>query len=208
MAGEYSGSWANDVKVNGRKQENNIHLNAGVNTIRIYSDDPAFLLQKLVVSEKSVKSSNAGPKESYYVGKKQTKETTLAGVLADENVLPGTITTEKTTYQAGETFSAKGIVSESESYFAGLDAKSDNAAKVKISCGDQTFGTVTIGKEQALYEAADMAKLDAGSQTFTMTVVSGNVSVSGVTVRTRDYAKVPGVFRLLIMKELRQHILI
>ena len=128
----------------------------------------------------------------YYVGKKQTKETTLAGVLADENVLPGTITTEKTTYQAGETFSAKGIVSESESYFAGLDAKSDNAAKVKISCGDQTFGTVTIGKEQALYEAADMAKLDAGSQTFTMTVVSGNVSVSGVTVRTRDYAKVPG----------------
>lgn len=37
-----------------------------------------------------------------------------------------------------------------------------------------------------------MAKLDAGSQTFTMTVVSGNVSVSGVTVRTRDYAKVPG----------------
>lgn len=29
-------------------------------------------------------------------------------------------------------------------------------------------------------------------QTFTMTVVSGNVSVSGVTVRTRDYAKVPG----------------
>ena len=64
----------------------------------------------------------------YYVGKKQTKETTLAGVLADENVLPGTITTEKTTYQAGETFSARGIVSESESYFAGLDAKSDNAA--------------------------------------------------------------------------------
>lgn len=192
LAGEYSGSWANDVKVNGRKQENNIHLNAGVNAIRIYSDDPAFLLQKLVVSEKSVKSSNAGPKESYYVGKKQTKETTLAGVLADENVLPGTITTEKTTYQAGETFSAKGIVSESESYFAGLDAKSDNAAKVKISCGDRTFGTVTIGKEQALYEAADMAKLDAGSQTFTMTVVSGNVSVSGVTVRTRDYAKVPG----------------
>ena len=56
LAGEYSGSWANDVKVNGRKQENNIHLNAGVNTIRIYSDDPAFLLQKLVVSEKSVKS--------------------------------------------------------------------------------------------------------------------------------------------------------
>ena len=80
----------------------------------------------------------------------------------------------------------------SRGIFAGLDAKSDNAAKVKISCGDRTFGTVTIGKEQALYEAADMAKLDAGSQTFTMTVVSGNVSVSGVTVRTRDYAKVPG----------------
>ena len=34
--------------------------------------------------------------------KKQTKETTLAGVLADENVLPGTITTKKTTYQAGD----------------------------------------------------------------------------------------------------------
>ena len=70
--------------------------------------------------------------------------------------------------------------------FSSFSAKSDNAAKVKISCGDQTFGTVTIGKEQALYEAADMAKLDAGSQTFTMTVVSGNVSVSGVTVRTRN----------------------
>ena len=77
LAGEYSGSWANDVKVNGRKQENNIHLNAGVNTIRIYSDDPAFLLQKLVVSEKSVKSSNAGRKKVIMLVKNRQKKQRL-----------------------------------------------------------------------------------------------------------------------------------
>ena len=53
-----------------------------------------------------------------------------------------------------------------------------------------------------------MAKLDAGSQTFTMTVVSGNVSVSGVTSALVIMRKFREVFRLLIMKELRQHILI
>lgn len=68
-AGEYSGSWASDVKANGRKTQSEVVLKAGVNTIRIYAMDPAFVLQKLVVSEEPVAASHLGPEESYYVGK-------------------------------------------------------------------------------------------------------------------------------------------
>ena len=69
-AGEYSGSWAKDVEANGRKTQSEVVLNAGVNTIRIYAMDPAFVLQKLVVSEAPVAASHLGPEESYYIGKK------------------------------------------------------------------------------------------------------------------------------------------
>lgn len=68
-AGEYSGSWASDVKENGRKTQSEVTLKAGVNKIRIYAMDPAFVLQKLVISEEPVAASHLGPEESYYVGK-------------------------------------------------------------------------------------------------------------------------------------------
>lgn len=67
--GYYNNSWPADVTANGRKTESTMALKAGVNTIRIYAADPAFVLQKLVVSKESVQESFLGPKESYYVGK-------------------------------------------------------------------------------------------------------------------------------------------
>lgn len=68
-AGEYSGSWQYDVQNSGRTKETTITLNKGENTIRVYAMDASFLLQKLVVSKKSVLKSHFGPRESYYVGK-------------------------------------------------------------------------------------------------------------------------------------------
>ena len=75
--GAYSGTWTTDVKMNGRRTESSVHLTSGVNTIRIYAVDPTFVLQKLVVSEDSVKTSHFGPGESYYVGKNVGGKTAL-----------------------------------------------------------------------------------------------------------------------------------
>lgn len=204
LAGEYSGSWANDVKVNGRKQENDIALNAGINTIRIYAPDPAFLLQKLVVSQNSVADSNAGPSESYYVGKKLLQSSVLAGVVADCQAVPGEIvaTAYHNSDNKGEVLTAKSgaeyeydvIVTDEDSYRIGVRSKSSAGAQVKLSLDDQELGTIQIGKNEQIYEISELKELAVGKKQLKMTIVAGEANISGIVLKTRDRVAVPGSF--------------
>lgn len=204
LAGEYSGSWANDVKENGRKQESRVSLKAGVNKIRIYSPDPAFLLQKLVVSKDSVKAANAGPTESYYVEKEITTKNKLAGVPDDVNAIPGTIsaveyrdnkeTSGSLMAKAGAVYEYDAIVTEKESYRIGVEAESASGAQIKLSWNDKELGTISIKGEKQFYEAEEVQELTPGAGTLTLSVLSGEATINSLTVRVRDRVLVPGRF--------------
>lgn len=204
LAGEYSGSWANDVKENGRKQENQITLKAGINTIRIYAPDPAFLLQKLVVSEASVKAANAGPAESYYVGKEASTKKPLAGVVEDGSSIPGRITatgyagsketSDVLSVKTGDTYEYDAIVTEKDSYRIGVEAEASGSAQIKLSWNGIEFETIQVSGTKAVYEAADMQELEAGAGKLTLSVVSGEAKITSVVARVRDRVSVPGSF--------------
>ena len=197
-AGEYSGSWANDVKENGRKQESEITLNAGVNTIRIYVPDSAFLLQKLVISEESVAASNAGPAESYYVGKKISAPKTLSGVVEDCDAIPGEIRATDNgailSVKAGDTYEYDAIVTEKENYCIGVTAESAGGAQIKLTFGEQELGIIQVGAANQLYEVEGMQEMTIGKNKLKMTVVSGEAKVSSIVIRVRDRVAVPGCF--------------
>lgn len=204
LAGEYSGSWANDVKENGRKQESDISLRAGVNTIRIYAPDPAFLLQKLVVSEDSVKASNAGPSESYYVGKESSDPKALAGVIEDQSAIPGEITAVEyrgnqetsgvLSVKAGDTYEYDAVVTEKESYCAGIEAEASGSAQIQLAWNGKEFGTIQVNGTRQLYETGDMQELETGAGTLKLTVVSGEAKIHSVVVHVRDRVSIPGRF--------------
>lgn len=204
LAGEYSGSWANDVKENGRKQESDIMLKAGINTIRIYAPDPAFLLQKLVISEDSVKASNAGPAESYYVGKEESTKKALAGVVEDCNAIQGRIaatgyrgnkeTSDVLSVKAGDTYEYDAIVTEKENYQIGVEAEASGSAQIKLAWNDKELGSITINGTKSVYEAEGMHKLDVGPGILKLSVVSGEAKITSVVVHVRDRVSVPGSF--------------
>ena len=204
LAGEYSGSWANDVKENGRKQESDITLKAGVNTIRIYAPDPAFLLQKLVVSENSVKAANAGPAESYYAGKEVSEKKALAGVVEDVSAIPGTITATEyrgnkepsgvLSAKTGDTYEYEAIVTEKEQYRIGVEAEASGRAQIQLSWNEKELGTIQIEGAKATYEAGGMQELETGAGRLKLSVVSGEAKITSVVIRVRDRVLVPGSF--------------
>lgn len=202
LAGEYSGSWANDVKENGRKQESEISLRAGVNTIRIYAPDPAFLLQKLVVSEDSLKASNAGPAESYYVGKERAEKKALAGVVEDVNAIPGKI--NATEYRGnkdisgvlsakkGDVYDYDVIVTESDQYQIGIETETSSHAQIQISWNEKEWGVIQLSGTNTTYET--IQELEAGSGRLKLSVVSGEAKITSVIIRVRDRVLIPGSF--------------
>ncbi len=197
--GEYSGSWTTDVKANGRRTESDIHLTAGVNTIRIYAVDPTLLLQKLVVSEASVKTSHLGPDESYYVGKNSSGKTALTELPFDRFAMPGEMDAaayegskkpDSTILQvkAGEEYAYPAIVTSENTYQFSLSAKSEQGAQVKLLWNDKTIGTADIGKEDSIYQLEGDMALTPGEGTLSLKVISGGADIEYIKAKVKDSA--------------------
>lgn len=200
--GEYDNAWPEDVKKNGRMSEVTVAMKAGVNTIRIYAADPAFVLQKIVVSEESVKKSHLGPQESYYVGKKVTEKTALTGLTFDCFSIPGNIkasaydgstkTEEICTMKAGEEHEYTALLSEWETYQFGICGSSSDGAEVELLWNENVVGTVTLGKEERNYRGKEFSVIKAGSGKLCLKVKKGTANIRHIITEIKKFAMVPG----------------
>ncbi len=195
--GAYSGTWTTDVKMNGRRTEGDVHLTSGVNTLRIYAVDPTFVLQKLVVSEASVKTSHFGPGESYYVGKNVSEKTALTELPDDHFVVPGLIDAaafegskepDQTVLhaEAGKEYAYPVIVTGENTYQFSLSAKSEQGAQVKLLWKDKVIGTLEIGKEDSIYRMESYMALTPGQGIVTLKVESGSADIEYIKSRIKD----------------------
>lgn len=197
VPGAYSGTWTTDVKMNGRRTESDVHLSSGVNTIRVYAVDPTFVLQKLVVSEASVKTSHFGPGESYYAGKSVAGKTALTELPYDRFVIPGLLdaaafegSTEPDQAvlhaEEGKEYSYPVIVTGEETYQFSLSARSEQGAGVKLLWNDKVIGTVEIGKEDTIYRMEGETGLTPGQGIVTLQVDSGNADIEYIKAKIKD----------------------
>ena len=195
--GAYSGTWTTDVKMNGRRTESSVHLTSGVNTIRIYAVDPTFVLQKLVVSEDSVKTSHFGPGESYYVGKNVGGKTALTELPYDHFVIPGVMDAaafegskepEQAVLhaEAGKEYAYPVIVTGENTYQFSLSAKSEQGAQVKLLWNDKVIGTLEIGKEDTIYRMESGMALTPGQGIVTLKVESGSADIEYIKAGIKD----------------------
>lgn len=195
--GAYSGTWTTDVKMNGRHTESKIHLSGGVNTIRIYAVDPTFVLQKLVISEDSVKTSHFGPGESYYAGKNVSGKTALTELPYDRFAIPGLIDAaayegssepDKTSLhvEEGKEFTYPAIVTSENTYQFSLSAKSEQGAQVKLMWNGKEIGTLEIGKEDSIYRLEEEMDLAPGQGMLTLKGVSGSAEIEYIKTRLKD----------------------
>lgn len=195
--GAYSGTWTTDVKMNGRRTEGDVHLTSGVNTLRIYAVDPTFVLQKLVVSEASVKTSHFGPGESYYVGKNVSEKTALTELPDDHFVVPGLIDAaafegskepDQTVLhaEAGKEYAYPVIVSGENTYQFSFSAKSEQGAQVKLLWKDKVIGTLEIGKEDSIYQMESDMELTPGQGIVTLKVESGSADIEYIKAGIKD----------------------
>ncbi|MCI8363855.1 MAG: hypothetical protein HFG34_02745 [Eubacterium sp.] len=195
--GAYSGTWTTDVKMNGRRTEGDVHLTSGVNTLRIYAVDPTFVLQKLVVSEASVKTSHFGPGESYYVGKNVSEKTALTELPDDHFVVPGLIDAaafegskepDQTVLhaEAGKEYAYPVIVTGENTYQFSFSAKSEQGAQVKLLWKDKVIGTLEIGKEDSIYRMESDVELTPGQGIVTLKVESGSADIEYIKAGIKD----------------------
>lgn len=198
-SGEYSGSWTNDVEMNGRKTESSVHLESGVNTIRIYAVDPTFVLQKLVVSENSVKASHFGPGESYYAGKNISGKTALTELPYDRLSIPGRI--DAAAYEGssepdqvavlaeeGKAYTYPAIVTSENTYQFSISAESEHGAQVKLLWNGKEIGTLEIGEEDSIYRMEEEVDLSLGQGTLTLKVESGSARIEYIKAKLKDSA--------------------
>ena len=190
LAGEYSGSWCNDVKASGRKTESEIELKAGVNTLRIYAMDPAFVLQKLVVSEKSMAYSHIGPAESYYVGKEETTSVKDATIVDCYN-LPGKLV-EEMEAKEGEEYTYDAIVTKEEKYSFVVTGTSANGATAKLYWKDTEIGSVEFGEEVREYAVKGTVSLEPGMGKLRLVMESGEATIQSVQAILPTYLYAPG----------------
>lgn len=197
--GAYSGTWTTDVKANGRLTETDIQLAAGVNTIRVYAIDPTFVLQKLVVSEKSVSISHFGPGESYYIGKNISGKTALTGLPYDRFAMPGLMDaaayegsnnpdSETLSVKAGEEYTYAAIVTSESTYQFSISGKAEENAEIKLLWDDKAIGTLEIGQEDSVYQMEDEIALSPGEGILTMKVVSGSAQIETIKAKVKDSA--------------------
>lgn len=195
IAGDYSCTWPDDVKNNGRKSENTVKLNAGVNTIRIYAADPAFVLQKLVVSEESVLKSHLGPEESYYAGKTPVAKIAQTGLTFDRYAIPGNINAslhngsteyaDSYTMKAGDEYQYSAVLTEWETYQFGVNGSSSDGAQVELYWNDTLLGSVTLGTGQSNYYLQDPKVLKISDGIFKVKVTKGTAKVNYMITATK-----------------------
>lgn len=197
ISGSYSGTWTKDVSANGRKTETSVVLDKGVNTIRIYALDPAFVLQKLVVSEDSVLTSHFGPGESYYVGKPATGKTALTEIPCQTYLAPGMV--DATGYEGSDCigeatlkaekdvdYSYAMSVTEDGTYQFSLSANSEQGATVQLLWNETTIGSVRVEAEDSIYYAEDSLELTQGDGKLHVVVTEGKANIDYIKVRQQD----------------------
>lgn len=202
VPGTYNCSWPNDVKNNGRTTERTIAFKEGVNTIRIYAADPAFVLQKLVVSKESVQQSFLGPEESYYVGKKLTSKTAQTGLSIDRFSIPGNIQAslydgntkyaDSCTMKAGEEYVYSTVLTEWDTYQFGVNGSSNDGAEVELYFNDNLLGTVTLGTQETNYHLKEAKIIKQSDGIFKAKVKKGTAKINYFITRTKKFYNVPG----------------
>lgn len=184
--GGTSSDWSNTVKANGHKKETTVSLKKGVNAIRYYAVDPAVVLQKLIVSKESVKTSHLGPQESYYVGK--TVETTKNSEETMKPIysVPGNIDMQQCKAEKGDSYSYPVVIGKSETYELGLEAKSETGAVAKLYWNDTEVGNVTIGKEKKVYSLDRSFVAEQEEGTLRVVITSGGAELYQIISTIQD----------------------
>ena len=187
VPGTYNCEWPNDVKNNGRKNEITMALKEGVNTIRIYAADPAFVLQKLVVSKESVKSSFLGPEESYYTGKKLSAKTAQTQLNFDRFIIPGKIQASMNdanrkyekdcTMKAGEEYSYSAVVTEWAYYQLGIHGSSADGAEIELYFNGKLLGTIKLGTGEQDYNLGEIKAIKNADGIFKAKVTKGTAKI-------------------------------
>lgn len=202
VPGTYNCAWPDDVKNNGRTTEKTMAFKEGVNTIRIYAADPAFVLQKLVVSQESVQQSFLGPEESYYVGKKLVAKTAQTGLDFDRFTIPGNIQAslydgntkyaDSCTMKAGEEHVYSTVLTEWDTYQFGVNGSSNDGAEVELYFNDNLLGTVTLGSQETNYRLKDAKIIKLSDGIFKAKVTKGTAKINYFLTETKKFYDVPG----------------
>ncbi len=202
VPGTYNCTWPDDVKNNGRKTERTANFKTGVNTIRIYAADPAFVLQKVVVSAQSVQKSHFGPEESYYVGKKPAAKTAQMGLTFDRFAIPGNINAssydgstayaESCTMKAGEEYKYSTVLTEWETYQFGINGSSADGGEVELYWNDTLLGSVSPGTQEKNYRLKESKIIKVSDGFFKVKVKKGTVKMNHIITETKKFYDVPG----------------
>lgn len=184
--GGTSNDWSNTVKANGHKKEVTISLKEGVNTIRYYAVDPAVVLQKLVISEQSVKSSHLGPQESYYVGKTVKATQNRTAITDTLYSIPGNIDLQQCAAKEGDSYSYPAVVGKAETYEIGLEAMAETEAVAKLYWNNTDLGSITIGTEKKVYLLEKDVTAVQEEGTLRVEITSGEACLYQIVSSVKD----------------------
>ena len=184
--GGTSNDWSNTVKANGHKKEVTVSLKEGVNTIRYYAVDPAVVLQKLVISEQSVKSSHLGPQESYYVGKTVKATQNRTAITDTLYSIPGNIDLQQCAAKEGDSYSYPAVVGKAETYEIGLEAMAETEAVAKLYWNNTDLGSITIGTEKKVYLLEKDVAAVQEEGTLRVEITSGEACLYQIVSSVKD----------------------